>query len=716
MTQILPPDDLFAAGAPAYGGVGTGFLPLYLQGRPTTGAINTIWLPTGFGIGFRPLHSGYQAVNPLSGLKDYNAAFYNNGSGGVGAANSRQPSGVTFRVPFAADVVVQGVFEMRSIAGVAGLAELAPRGVFARYQNGTLSSDGTATPEISGGDCYLAALYQKQSDSSLRLGIIRFVAGAPTVLAESVAVPSSIVNFAALFTITLTISGTALFATATSTGGAGVIRVPASGTITDSGVVGGGRCGFIMGADREPSAGRRQVDLCHMFRVEESGVVKLQDEFLRLSLAAAKQTPADIAGVVGNYLNSAFYWDAGTYDGSFSASGKTYTGGRKLLRHATAGRVQFNHATTDDDVNSGRLLLSQRLADSQFSQHRSVKVNIPSAAAAATGEVWAGIVLRAKQAQPLDENPPTVPLAGGGPNFSGNGSANTAASGYLFVIRARGLPVVQVTWQIHRLSNGSHFPVAFLTENPPFPGSNVFQGYGTQHELDFEVFPRNAGDPYGPVEMRVKVNGVAIALALTTPATNAGILNPSAGIFVDGTSGRIKSGLGEGLAVANGFFRSGTDAANIDPDFESWVQETLTNVSVLDEDQASVTLLTEGAAVGVALDTILSPSELPITYEGWSISNPFESGHRQSAPRFLNQADGSLHRRQTMRFFKRGAREAELVALLAHFDAHSGVELPFLFTPPGGTALKVAYKSDAIEHEFLEPDAYEIRFELELRV
>lgn len=704
MTQFLPTDDAFEEGSPPYGNVGTGFLPLYVHARPTTSAINSIWLPTGFGIGLRPMHAGYSSVNPVLGTYDYCAAFHNNGSGSaaVGAANARQPAGAAFRKPFGADVIVQGIFEMRAVLGTAGLDELAPRGVFARLQGGSLAADGTALPEATNGSCYMAAMYQKQSDSTFRLGIIRFVLGVPTVISESVSIPTSLVNFAALFTITLNVSGTALFATMTSTASSGVVRVPTSGTVPDSDVSGGGRCGFIMGADREPTAGRRQIDLCHMLRVDEGGALKLQDEFLRLSLAASRQTSADSFGVVGSYLTSAFYWDAGTYDGSFSASGKTYTGGRKLLRHATAGRVSFNHATTDDDVNAGRLVLSQRHADSQFSQHRSVKIVIPSAPTAGTGEVWAGIALRARQTQPVDESPPTTAVGGAGPNFPSN------AQGYLFVLRAR--TSTQVTFQLHRINNGAHFAIANLTESGSF---SLFPGYGTQFTLDLEVYPRNTADPEGPVELVVKLNGSLIALVRTTPATNAGVLNPSTGVFVDPTSSRITRNFGEGLVVANGFFLGGSASADIDPNFEAWTQGALTNVVVLDQDQASVALAQEPSPGGASLDSIMAPSELVVTHRGFSLSNPRDSGHRQSAPRFRRVVGGDLIERVVYRFTRRSARKAELEALIAHFHERRGLQSAFNFTPPGGTAVPVHYLSDSITYRMVGVDAYDVEFELE---
>jgi hypothetical protein len=707
VSQYLPPDDLFAAGSPAYGSAGVGFLGMYLAARLSTSNISSIWLPNTLPILARPMHGGYQSVNSLTGMKDYNAALHNSGTGTVGNAAARQPGAMVYRAAFGADVVVTGIFEMRALLGTAGLSEFAPRGVIARYQAGSLAGDGTALPELNNGSGYVAALYQKQSDSTFRLGVIKFVAGVPTVLGESVSIPTTAVNFGALFTITLNVTGTSIFATAQASGSATVVRAPTSGVYTDSAVAGSGRCGLMMGADREPTAGKRQVDLCHMLRVDESGVRKLQDEFARFRLGAAKRTSADITGTIGNYLSSSFFWDAGTFDESFSASGKTYTGARKLLRNATAGRVQFEHTTTDDDVNAGRLILSQRLADSQFSQHRKIKIVVPSAPS--SGELWAGIVLRARQAQPLDESTPTVAVNGAGPNFPGNGTALSGGTGYMFVVRAK--TSTQVIWQLHRIVNNSHFPIANFTENSPF--STTGWSYGGQVTLDFEIYPRNEGDPFGPVEMVCKVGATLVPLALTTSATNAGMFSPSTGAFVDPSTSRIRSNFGEGLVLANGFL-SGGASSDIDPNFEAWEQGTLTGVEVLDEDQASVSLLTEGAAQGAALDTIMTPSELPITYEGWSISNPFDSGHRQTNPRFAHAADGTVMTRMSFEFVKLGAREAEVVALRAHWDSHRGTEIPFNFTPPGFSApVKVHYLGSQIETEMVQVDAFNVRFRLE---
>lgn len=703
MVQFLPPDDLFAAGSPAYGGVGTGFLPLYLGAKfAHTVAVTNVWQPSGQLFIARPMHGGYQTTNPATGVSDYNAAFHNSGTGTVAHAGSRAPSGMMFRQEFAADVVVQGIFEMRSLLGQLALSDVAPRGVFARAQAGTLSGDGTADPEVRDGSCYFAVMYQRSNDSSMRFAIMKFVAGALTVILESAALPTATSDFSKLLTITLSVVGTGLFATVFGFGSSAALRLPSSGTVTDASLAGAGRCGFIMGADREPVAGRRQVDLCHMLRVEEGGVLKLQDEFQRLSLAAAKQTTADLVGTVGNYVSSAYYWDAGTFDGSFSAGGKTYTGARKLRRNVTAARVEFDHTTTDDDVNAGRFLLSQRPADSRLSQHRSIKVIIPTAPDIfTTGEVWAGIVLRASQAQPLDELVPTNSIGGAGPNFSGNGTAGTGGTGYMFVVRAR--TASSVTWFLRKVVNN-----AYGADGALLAEFTIFPGYGVQFTMEMEVYPRNAADQFGPVEIVCKVNGSLLAMV---PA--GALQNPSTGVFVDATGTRIKSGRGEGLVCANGYLRGGTASASIDPVFEAWTQLALTNAVVLDEDQASVSVLTEGAASGTALNTILVPSELPIVHQTWKIDNPFESGHRQTVPRFRTQATDALFRRQRMRFRKTGTRRAELEALLAHLHAQRGVEVPFNYTPPGGVQTKVHYVSDRIEYRMTGAGSWDVEFELE---
>lgn len=697
MTQILPASDDFAAGTPSFGAL----VCLYLGARLTTSAVTGVWNPSGGTFVARPIHSGYQSTNSY-GVPDYNAAFHSSGT------SNRTPSAVLFRRPFGADVTVTVSLEMRSLSGGApGIGDIAPRGVVARCNAGTLAGDGTADVRLENCTAYAAIVYQKSSDSTLRLAIVRFNTGTMALVgAESAAIPTTTFNFTKLTTISLVVSGSgaSISLTATLSGFGQSASLSISRSDTDgSRITAAGRCGFIMGPERTNS-GRTVVDLCHMLAVDESGTRTLQDEFQRLSLASGKQTSADTQSIVGNYLSSAYYWDAGTFDGSFAVSGKTYTGAAKLRRNATANRCDFNHATTDDDANAGRLILSQRPASSRFSQHRSLEVIVPTAAALTTGQVWAGIALRARQAQPLDEVAPTIATSGGGPNFPGNGNANTAGNGYLFVVRAR--TSTEIIWQLHRLLNGFHFPIATLTETSPFA---IFPGYGTQFELDFEVYPRNEADPFGPVELVTKVDGSLLAMALTSTAVTAGMLNPSTGVFVDNTSARIQSNLGEGIVVANGYALSGSAAADIDPVFEAWTQETLTNDVLLDRDQASVTVAGETAATGTALDAVIGPDwTFDVEYATHSISNPFASGHRQTMPRFLDTTTDALIRRQILRFRKRGVTATELGALITHQNAATA----FSFTAPGESAIVCKYAS-SVRYSLIAPSVWEVSFDLE---
>lgn len=706
MTQVLPPDDTFAAGSPVYGSL----CCLYLGAKLShTTAVANIWLGNNLGFVSRPLHGGYQGQNQATGVFDFNAAFHNSGSTAV-----RSVSAVTFRRPFGADVVVSGIFEMRAFAGNPGLSYLAPRGVIARCIAGTLANDGTADVEYRDGTCYIGAIYQKSADSTLRLGIVKVVAGVFSLLTESAALPTGGVDFKKLVTVSLTVSGTgatvSLNATATGFGSAAITSV--STTDSSSPITSAGRCGFLMGSDRNLS-GPLAVDLCHMLQVSEAGVVTLRDEFRRLSLAASKVVAsADLNAKQGNYLSSAFYWDAATFDSTFTQSSKNYTGSRRFRRNATSGRVDFDHAATDDDVGAlrhapGRLILSHRPADNQYSQHRSIKVILPASAipTATSGEVWTGIALRAQQGIPADQS-------SGTPDQAISANINVPfGSGYLFVVRVASS--ARVYWMLHRISNNVHVSFARLTENSPFSGSTVFPGYGTQFAMELDVYPRNAADPAGAVVIACKVNGSAVALTdpLSLPP---GFTNPSAGVYYDSSSGRIQKNLGEGLFVANGFVSSGTVANDYDPIFETWEQGALTNATVDDQDQPSAALLPEQAAAGTPLDQVIAPdTPLPIDYRSWHVSNPFESGHRGSLPRFLKQVDGSLWRRKRVRFRKTGARELELVALLAHFDAHKGLQIPFNVTFPGYAAEKFRHASDRIRHRMIAPDAFEVEFELE---
>lgn len=700
MTQILPVDDDFAAGTPTMGQL----VCLYLGCNVTISAISGLWRPAGVGFIARPMHAAYQSFSP-SGVPDYNSAFFGN-------ATARSPSGTMFRRPFAADCVVTGTFEMRSLAGGAPNAnDLAPRGVMARISGGTIVGDGTADVRYRDVDCYMAAVYQKDADGTFRASILRWNAGAFTVLSESAALPAGQTIWTAPNTVTLSVSGTGATVTLVATfrgfGGTGILTLNASDS-SGSRITAAGRAGYMTGPDRVLS-GKTIVDLCHLLAVDEGATRILQDEFRRFSLAGAKQTGTDAAGTPGSgYLSSAYFWDAGTYDGTDVAGPFSYQGSIRLKHSSSTSN--FDNQVTDDDLTSptnrhapGRLIIAQRPADSYFSQHRTVSIIMPATAipTASTGEVWAGIALRANQAKPFDQKTGNAnQLITANPNVPGG-------SAYVFALRAK--TSTQVIWELRRILNNAHAQIATKTENSPFTGA--FPGYGNAFTLELDVRPRDTAAPYGVVEIICKVNGSL--LAFDTFLAPLGITNPSTGKFHDGGTARLVPIPGEGLFVCNGFLSSGSAVNDYDPIFDSWAQGTLSNIPIIDQEEDTIPLATEPVAVGQSLDAVLSPDwPYESRYESHHLSIPFESGHRQTMPRFLKQGTDALIRRQQIRFLKRGATRTEIDALQTHWDAHDGVALGFTFTPKGESALVVHYKGP-IRRDLIGPSTYEVEFELE---
>jgi hypothetical protein len=699
MVQLLPSDDDFAAGSPSYGS----FATLYLGCVASTSSV-TFWNPNSAFIA-RPIHGAYQTIDS-DGKHDYNAAFHSSGT------TTRAPSGCIFRRPFAADCLVTGIFEMRSLAGGApGIADLAPRGVLARVSAGTLAGDGTADVRFTNADGYMAALYQKTSDSTLRFAVYRWNAGVATLVgAESVALPTTTTAWTALATITLSVSGSGATVTlaATLKGLGSNITLTLNRTDSDaSRITAAGRAGFLMGSDRVVS-GKTTVDLCHLLAVDESGVRKLQDEFLRLSLAGAKQTAADGAATPGSgYLSSAFFWDAATFDGTDVESGLTFAGSKRLA--AGSGAVSFDNQITDDNgptsrVAAGRLILSQRPSDNLFSQHRSVSVTLPASSipTASTGEVWAGLALRATQAKPRDQT-------GGAPSQTINNNPHVPG-GTAYVLAVRAKTSTQVIWQLHRIKNNSHTAVARKTENSPFIGA--FPGYGVAFTVELDVHPRDEADPFGVVQIVCTVNGTALALTeYPGGVLPAGVTNPDAGVFQDSGTSRITSGFGEGLFVCNGLTSTGTDVNNYDPAFDNWTQGSLTNAAVLDVDQPSIAVAGEAdALVSSPAFPLIPDIPMEVEYASHGLSIPFESGHRQTAPRFLDDAD-ALVRRRVYRFGST-VREADVDDLMAHWNATDGVELPFSWTPPNDSAVTVHYAREPVR-TMLAGGVFRVECELE---
>lgn len=699
MTQLLPTDDDFAAGTPTMGS----FATLYL-GCQVSSANVPVWNPTATSFIVRPIHGAYQTLTS-DGKNDFNAAFHSTGN------TTRAASGAIFRVPQPADCTTIGRFEMRSLAGGApGLADFAPRGVIARVQGGTIGGNGTADVRYRDVDCYMAALYQKASDNTLRLGIFRWNAGAMFTgapLAESVSLASGTTVITAIGVVTLIVSGTGgtvtLTARVSGLGSTATLSINTTDTDVNR-ITAAGRSGFFMGSDRIIS-GKTTVDLCHMLAVDSGGTRLLQDEFRRLSLAGAKQTSADGAGTAGSgYLSSAYYWDAATYDGTDVEGALTFAGSKRLVHSAST--INFDNQITDDNGPSsrhapGRLILSQRPADNLFSQHRTVSITLPNSGhpTAATGEVWAGIALRAAQAKPRDQ---TAGVPGQGINANPNVPGGTA---YVLAIRAK--TSTQMIFQLHRIKNNAHTAIARKTENSPFVGA--FPGYGTPFTLELEVYPRDEADPFGVVEIVCKVDGTL--LAFDTFLAPGGVTNPSTGKFHDGSTGRISNNFGEGLFVCNGLTSTGTDVNNYDPIFDAWTQGALTNAALLDQDQASVAVAAEAASPSAS--TLPLPPDWPFEMEFVSheVSTPYASGYRQTMPRYIEHGTDELIQRRVFKFS--GIANATILGdLKTHWNNMDGTELPFEWTPVGDTLRVVHYASD-LRYDLIEAGVWRVEFELE---
>jgi hypothetical protein len=131
---------------------------------------------------------------------------------------------------------------------------------------------------------------------------------------------------------------------------------------------------------------------------------------------------------------------------------------------------------------------------------------------------------------------------------------------------------------------------------------------------------------------------------------------------------------------------------------------------VLDTDQPSIVVAAEPAATGTALDLVPAwPFE--VEYVTHSLVNPMDSGHRQTMPRHVSQADDSLIERRRFKWKKVGATLAEYGVMAAHWNSHPP-GTAFSITPPGMSTLVVHYVSE-LRRSLVAPGTYNLEAELE---
>ena len=455
-------------------------------------------------------------------------------------------------------------------------------------------------------------------------------------------------------------------------GGVGIDEDQVFATLLRTPIVASGRCGFGLQLAKL-QAGINSTMICQEFRVDNASTLHSVDTFERLQPTAGRQL-SDPLSRTGESLEVAFTGDSqGEALSSFKHFGH-------LLRD-TPDRLD---AGSTPPTGSGQVhgwYMSQRIASS-VQQHRRLSITVINAT---TEEVRAGIHLRGIWfPSTFHDFRARVSVGGGFRDYR--------KQGYLCLVKyiSGGSPVWELEIRAHQIGGSiisSYRAPLIATVDLTSAGL----GLGTAFTLDFEVrnFDGNEfGNGLWPV-MRAKING-----AVQTPVPNPSIsgLSEADDWLIDSRNEAPIDGLGEGLYLDV----TAVHASQL-VRFDTWTEEALTDPPNLGADnEASIVLNAETAALTGTLDTPLS-WPVDVSYGGYEpYKHRFEDGQAQIYPR------SQQPRREFAVQCAGGATTAEREALLAFFDDHKGIEVPFNWTWKRSDfpdeALKVRCLNESLDH------------------
>ena len=407
-----------------------------------------------------------------------------------------------------------------------------------------------------------------------------------------------------------------------------------------------------------------------------------RDEFDRYLVGGYQQSVADVHGTTGRLLSGSFFWDRYTFDSDSDHSGADGSGPILSWGSTTAD------VTTDGGANTQTLaIISSRRADDETSQHREVTMNF--SAAQTVGEWRGGIILKASQPSPLT-----------GPDHS----QNPQVRGYAVYWR---LNLTAPTIDVLRYNPGGFSTlIARFTDDYGTP--THWAGFATDTTLEVDCHNVESTNVDGPVLITVKVDSVQVTFTDAGGSTPAGLSYPSGKIQDAGTL-RILQGAGEGLWFLQTAMTETRTLA-----FSAWNQLSLTNPKVIaPNDMAAIAFLDEGTAVGSLNDSLEPDFPFTTRHVYFNLDFPMDSGHRDVVPMFNVLSSNLPRKRRIFEFRKETANETEWDAFWTFYDSHSGVQVPFNFTPVGGSAVKCHFLEDSVSGAKVRPGIYSLSFSIQ---
>lgn len=686
MVAVIPEDDGFTEGTPAYNTQHAGYL-CFLP-RTTAVTIGPYAL-SGWSLGY--MHDGQSVFGTMTGPLNQSYGDQCVAAMTGSALVTRAVCMVHREESSASDCEVSICTNVHRPAGGALASDmLLLVGVVARAQSGTVSGAGTTAHYIGDGDCYAFGLWNNSTNLGL-YQLLRVNAGVVTVLEtgdETGTYPGTAFDVTSNFymqipwVLRMEISDEAGNVRIRcyrehngplgSVGGSAdwnSLKVIDYLDTSGSRITTAGRFGFF--ATSENTVGSvKSVQIVHWFKVEVGGTVTLLDEFKRVNRHLCAGIAAAAGYTSGNSLQSLWSGDAWCLNSPTVLQLVSTPAG-------LANRCMIDPgvavAGTAGDEGTAAFLQYQRAASDKFASRRVAEFRIST-------NDEAGVAGTSPTARVVG-----VWMRGG----LLSSSQTSLYNGYSVHVKGGGAGTCYV--KVRRWNNGSATVIGEKTDTITFT-------LDADHTVDLEVYNLldGEGNPdNGTVAIIVKVDGTQIVL--TVPAGVSNVTALSSGTLYDADPSRILNGTHEGVLV---LAPDGSNVVYVD----DWtVDSTTTGGGVSANDEASISVAGE---VDDLSGTLSIPYDWPVedVTETFAVVAPFEDGYQHTRAKYPRQ-------RRTWQITMAACTQTQRDTLISFWDAHKGVS--FNWTPTGeSTALKAVFADDALEYLKAAPSVHGYSFRL----
>lgn len=621
-------------------------------------------------------------------------------------------SGFIFRDYNATDVELKGNFRFRErpfvYTGTQGFA----LGLAARV-NGTLTAGGSVNTRFTSVNGYYFGLFGEPSGGTLyvgssrvRLMIIKVVSGVPTALNVNSTTPGSTApNLSAFFPTNTNIDHVLRF-TVQDVGGTVQLRgyrvnpVPdAQGQLVEelvcsaddssSPITATGRAGIVMSGDNtsmSTPSGQRQAMQCNYWSVGPiGGAPVLYEGWRRFDRNGGKTVSAPgvplSPGI--SFATSLRHGWTGDFSSTNATGTQAYEDSMRL--DSANNRIYARPSLTGSTVYA----FSQIVARDPKFQDRSVDV-VMETGASSTSRTF-GLILFGTSAGTTSDTVYTTPPRGYTATVDYIGSSGTFN---VSIARLRGsvAPVVIATKTgVAGLALGTSFTLRFqaLTLTSPTPqtgyiGMKVYIN-GTQQTWNLAAgFYDSAG------------NSVAAGSAQVAFSIDA------AGTVTDRTSVRISEG-GNGEGVV---FLSSNHSTTANSYFDAWTAAAGGAApDTPEEDQVTIAVPAENDAATGTFNYAYEFGHIEESRRP-QLRHSFDSDHKYVALQ-------TIRPRRRWKIGNNAATSAEASGLKTFYGLRKGVEVPFNWTTPTGSAVIVRFVQDSLDLEQVTPSVFRWAVELE---